>query len=127
MLYPEGPAFKVLQRHFMEGDTPVTYHADGAHYTALMLCLYPTVYAPGASGDEQLASYEVLVSWEPDGPADYLWVPQKPIAPSGEIFMWKHFYYPQKVSFKITIVPSPFGRNNIFLGGRLGTILSETI
>lgn len=124
VLHPEGPAFKAIGVQFMEGDEPVTYHVDAAHYTALMLCLHPTVYVPSASGDEQLASYEVLVSWEPNGPVDYLWVPQRPVASTGEIFMWKHNYFPQKVAFKIRIVPSPAGRNTVYLAGRLGTILS---
>lgn len=127
VLYPEGPAFKVLQRHFMEGDEPITYHADAAHYTALMLCLHPTVFPSGASVDGQLASYQVTASWEPDGPAGFPLVPQKPIEVNGEIFMWKGLYTDQKVSFKIEIIPSPTGRNNIFLGGRLGTILAESI
>jgi hypothetical protein len=127
VLYPEGPAFKVLSRHFMEGTEPVTYYAEAAHYMALMLCLHPTVYAPGASGDEQLASYEVFASWEPGGPVDHAFVEQRPIESTGEIFMLKLNYYSQKVSLKIRIFPSPAGRNNIFLGGRLGALLSESI
>jgi hypothetical protein len=132
VLYPEGPAFKVLQRHFTEGEEPVIYHAEAAYYSALMLCLHPTVYAPGASGNEQLASYEVLQSLEPGGAGpggytDHPVVAQKTIATTGEIFMIKFNYYPHKVSYKIRIFPSPAGRNNIFMGGRLGTIPSESI
>jgi hypothetical protein len=126
-LYPEGPAFKVLARHFMEGDEPITYQADAAHYTALMLCLHPTVFPSGFSENDHLASYQVTASWEPDGPSDFHLVSQKPIGTNGEIFTWKHYYFHHKVSLKIQIFPSPTGRNTIFLGGRLGTIPSESI
>ena len=131
VLYPEGPAFKVSARHFMEGDEPVTYHADAAHYVAVMLCLHPTVFpSTGTTAPppgEQPTSYQIMASWEPDGPVDFKLVPQKPIEVSGEIFMWKFVYYDQKVSLKIEIFPSPTGRNNIFLGGRLGALLAESI
>lgn len=132
VLYPEGPAFKVLQRHFMEGEEPITYHAGAAYYAALMLCLHPTVFPSVPPSGEQLASYEVLQSLEPGGSepggyVDHPLVPQKPIPSTGEIFMLKLNYYPHKVSHKIRIFPSPAGRNNIFLGGRLGTVPSESL
>ena len=131
VLYPEGSAFKVLARHFMEGDEPVTYHADAAHYVAVMLCLHPTVFPSTGSTipppDEEAASYQITASWEPDGPVEFKLVPKKPIEATGEIFMWKFLYEDQKVSFTIKIFPSPAGRNNIFLGGRLGTLLAESI
>jgi len=125
VLYPEGPAFKVLGASFEEGDAPVTYHAGAAHYTALMLCLQPTFFTSTQSNiptqNEQLASYEVTGSWEPGGPVDFELQSQKIIETTGEVWLWNHYYYHQKVSLRIRIFPSPHGRNTIYLGGRLGT------
>lgn len=126
VLYPEGPAFKVVERFFKEGDAAVTYRADAAHYTALMLCLHPTFFLPGAPSPVQLASYQVLESREPDGPSDIPLVPQKTIDVNGEIFMLKAFHPGQKFSYKIEIISSPTGQNHIVLGGRLGTTLPES-
>lgn len=129
-LYPEGSAFKVLGAGFTEGDAGDTYHADAAHYTALMLCLHPTTLLPEVLPSEaHLASYEITVTYhfEPGGPIELPVQSQKPIDTSGEIVMLKQHYYPGKVSFRIKIFPSPHGRNDIYLGGRLGTILAESI
>jgi hypothetical protein len=130
VLFPEGPAFKVLERNFTEGAVPVTYRADAAHYTALMLCLSPTVFPSTGSltplPHEHFASYRVEVTWEPDGPVDLPLIPQKTIPPTGEIFMWRAKYTNQKVSLKIDIIPSPTARNRVMLGGRLGAIPAST-
>lgn len=131
VLYPEGPAFKVAGTAFTEGDPPITYHTGPAHYTALIICLHPTFFPSTGSftpePNDQMASYKVTQTLEPDGPVDVPIVDQKPLESSGEIFKTKFNFYPLKVSYKITFFPSPTGRNTILLGGRLGTVPSESI
>jgi len=120
VLYSEEPVFDVLGWVFLEGDEPVTYHTEPAHYTALILCFFKTFFPDHILPelDDERATFKVIMTGAPNG--EVVIIPEMTTI-NGSIFMLKAAYHKFKRGLKIQITPSKTGRTTILLGGRLGT------